>query len=54
MPRVLRDVSTVDTSTTLLGQKVSLPIGVSPSSRHRIAHPEAEAATGRGNQSCMT
>lgn len=49
LPRVLRDVSQVDTSTTLLGQKVTFPIGVSPTAMHANAHhPAAEVATGRG------
>lgn len=29
-PRILRDVSVVDTSTTLLGRPVSCPIGLAP------------------------
>ena len=47
LPRVLIDVSNVDTSTTVLGQKVSAPILLAPVAYHRAAHPEGEAATAR-------
>jgi 4-hydroxymandelate oxidase len=45
--RVLVDVTTVDTSTTVLGQRISAPIMLAPSGFHRRAHPDAEAATAR-------
>lgn len=44
-PRVLVDVSKLDTATTLLGAAVSMPIGIAPTARHRFAHPDAECAT---------
>ncbi|KAJ6025867.1 hypothetical protein N7444_013546 [Penicillium canescens] len=46
-PRILSDVSSVDTSTTILGEKVSLPIGFSPAAMHGLAHPDGEKATSR-------
>jgi isopentenyl diphosphate isomerase/L-lactate dehydrogenase-like FMN-dependent dehydrogenase len=46
-PRVLVDVSTVDTSTTLLGRRVALPVGVAPAALHGLAHPSGELATAR-------
>jgi len=46
-PRVLVDVSTVDTSTTVLGAPVSAPILVAPVALQKLAHPEGEAATAR-------
>ena len=46
-PRVLRDVSRVDTSTFFLGRPVSLPVGVAPMAYQHFAHAEGEAATGR-------
>ena len=46
-PRPLRDVSTVDLSTRLLGASLASPLGVAPSAFHRLAHPDAEAATAR-------
>ncbi|KAH7464873.1 hypothetical protein PRIC1_005533 [Phytophthora ramorum] len=44
-PRVLRDVSNMDVSTTLLGQRVSSPVCVAPSAMHRMAHPDGELAS---------
>lgn len=44
-PRVLRDVSNMDTSTTLLGQRISSPVCVAPSAMHRMAHPDGEIAS---------
>lgn len=48
LPKMLRDVSTVDPRTTVLGQEVSAPILVAPTAYHRMAHDEGEAATARG------
>ncbi|CAH1250984.1 HAO1 [Branchiostoma lanceolatum] len=36
-PRFLRDVSTRDLTTTILGEKVDMPIGISPSGLHGLA-----------------
>ena len=46
-PRVLRDMSDVDTSTTLLGKKIPLPLALSPTGFSRIADPEGELAVAR-------
>lgn len=46
-PRILRDVTTVDTSATILGQKTSLPIYISPTGLGKYSHPEAECALAR-------
>lgn len=46
-PRVLVDVSRIDTSTTVLGYKISAPIMIAPSAMHQLAHPEGEVATAR-------
>lgn len=45
--RVLVDVSTRDTSTSILGHPLSLPILVAPTAFHRLATPEGELATVR-------
>jgi 4-hydroxymandelate oxidase len=45
--RVLVDVSRRDPSTTVLGQRVSMPILIAPTAFHRMAHPEGEVATAR-------
>src|ERR1700742_3062861 len=47
-PPVLRDVSTVALSTSLLGRPVPHPILVAPTAAHRLGHPEGEVATARG------
>ncbi|HEX3607312.1 MAG TPA: alpha-hydroxy acid oxidase [Candidatus Dormibacteraeota bacterium] len=46
-PRVLVDVSAVSTATEVLGTPVRLPVLIAPCAFHRLAHPEAEAATAR-------
>jgi 4-hydroxymandelate oxidase len=47
-PRVLVDVTRIDTSCTVLGYKLPHPILLAPASSHRLAHPDAEMATARG------
>ncbi|HEU5368321.1 MAG TPA: alpha-hydroxy acid oxidase [Ktedonobacterales bacterium] len=47
-PRVLVDVSVIDTGATALGQPVAAPILVAPTAMHRLGHPEGELATVRG------
>jgi L-lactate dehydrogenase (cytochrome) len=46
-PRVLRDVRTVDTSTTLLGARVPFPLVLAPTGFTRIADPQGELAVAR-------
>lgn len=53
-PRVLRDVSTLDLSTTVLGIKVNLPVLIAPCGGHKRAHPEGELATYRAAAACGT
>jgi 4-hydroxymandelate oxidase len=48
VPRVLRDVSAVDTTTRLLGTGLATPVGVAPTAFHRMAHAEGELATAAG------
>ncbi|MFC6592145.1 alpha-hydroxy acid oxidase [Deinococcus lacus] len=43
-PRMLADVSSVDTATEVLGLPLSSPIAVAPSAMHGLAHPEGECA----------
>ncbi|XP_068606142.1 2-Hydroxyacid oxidase 1 [Brachionichthys hirsutus] len=47
VPRVLRDVSTVDLSVFVLGQKLSMPLCVAATAMQRMAHPDGEVATAR-------
>ena len=44
-PRVLRDVSGVDSSVYLFGQTNSVPIGVAPTAMQCLAHPDGEIGT---------
>eukprot|EP00744_Colponema_vietnamica_P009106 GILI01012976.1.p1 GENE.GILI01012976.1~~GILI01012976.1.p1 ORF type:complete len:414 (-),score=101.21 GILI01012976.1:129-1193(-) len=58
-PRVLVDVSKLDMSTTILGQRVSMPICVAPTAMCRMAHADGEigiakAATTHGTCVCLS
>jgi 4-hydroxymandelate oxidase len=54
LPRVLMDVSRIDTSTTVLGRTIALPIMFAPTALHRFAHPDAELATARAAETLDT
>ena len=47
-PRVLVDVSSVTTATTVLGTELSMPLLVAPTAFQRVAHPGGELAMARG------
>jgi (S)-2-hydroxy-acid oxidase len=47
LPKVLIDVTKVDTSTTVLGEKVASPICIAPTAMQQMAHPDGERATSR-------
>jgi L-lactate dehydrogenase (cytochrome) len=46
-PRVLRDVSSVDTGATILGREVALPVVLGPTGFTRMMHAAGEAAVAR-------
>lgn len=46
-PRVLRDVSSIDLTVSLLGTTYALPVGIAPTSLQRCADPEGEVAMAR-------
>jgi len=46
-PRVLRDVGTVDTSTTLLGSPLPIPLALAPTGFTRAVDPDGELAVAR-------
>jgi 4-hydroxymandelate oxidase len=48
LPHVLRDVSAVSTSTSVLGTEVDTPVLVAPTTLQRQAHEEGEVAMLRG------
>ena len=47
-PRMLRDVTAIDTAVSVLGERIAAPLMVAPTGRHRLFHPEGERATARG------
>jgi len=47
-PRVLRDVTRVDTGITLFGESLPHPIILAPVAYQQLVHPEGEVATSRG------
>ncbi len=47
-PRVLRDVSQVDTSLELFGTRLRTPVGVGPAALHGLLHATAERGTAAG------
>eukprot|EP00058_Branchiostoma_floridae_P023209 XP_002608699.1 hypothetical protein BRAFLDRAFT_278411 [Branchiostoma floridae] len=54
LPRVLRDVSSVDTTATVLGSRLDMPVALSPTAHHSLAHPDGEKATAKGAASANT
>jgi len=44
VPSILRDVSSVDTSREVLGERVALPLGIAPTGFTRMMHTEGEIA----------
>ena len=53
-PRVLVDVGSVTTSTTVLGTEVALPLLVAPTAFQRLCHPDGELALARAAASAGT
>ena len=53
-PRILVDVSSVDTSVTLFGQEHPFPILLAPTAAQKLTHAEGELATVRGAGSTGT
>ena len=49
-PRVLRDVSEIDTSGVVLGRRVPFPLVIAPTGFDRIAHSQGELAVARAAQ----
>jgi 4-hydroxymandelate oxidase len=52
--RVLVDVSSISTSTTVLGTPVGLPVLIAPSGLHTLVRPEGEVATAQGAHDANT
>uniref|UniRef100_A0A3P9HH17 (S)-2-hydroxy-acid oxidase n=1 Tax=Oryzias latipes TaxID=8090 RepID=A0A3P9HH17_ORYLA len=54
IPRVLRNVSTVDLSVSVLGRTLSMPLCVAATAMQRMAHPAGETATARACKAAGT
>jgi (S)-2-hydroxy-acid oxidase len=48
-PRVFVDVASVDISSSMMGEKVSMPVGFAPTAVHKLAHPDGELASARAS-----
>ncbi|KAH7943409.1 hypothetical protein HPB52_007812 [Rhipicephalus sanguineus] len=53
-PRSLVDVSKIHTATTVLGRRISFPVGFSPSAAHMIAHADGEFGTAQAARDAGT
>lgn len=53
-PRVMRDVSKRDMSTTILGQKCAFPVGVAPTSTHKLVNIHGEVSTAKSAVALQT
>jgi len=53
-PRLLIDVETCTTATTVLGHEVSMPLLVAPVAFQRVAHPDGETAMARAAHAAGT
>ncbi|NWI04514.1 HAOX2 oxidase, partial [Tichodroma muraria] len=53
-PRVLRDVSVMDTGTKILGSEISFPVGIAPTGFHQLAWPDGEKSTARAARAMNT
>jgi len=54
IPNVLSDVSSVDLSTTVLGQKIDFPLFLSATAMHRLYHHHGERATAKAAEKMGT
>jgi len=54
VPNVLSDVSNVDLSTTVLGQKIDFPLFLSATAMHRLYHHHGERATAKAAEKMGT
>jgi 4-hydroxymandelate oxidase len=53
-PRVMIDVSHVDASVELLGERLAFPVALAPAALQRLAHPDGELATARAARAAGT
>ncbi|KAB1262471.1 Hydroxyacid oxidase 1 [Camelus dromedarius] len=53
-PRMLRNVAEIDLSTSVLGQRISMPICVGATAMQCMAHVDGELATVRGRKKVLS
>uniref|UniRef100_A0A8D2IVR4 (S)-2-hydroxy-acid oxidase n=1 Tax=Varanus komodoensis TaxID=61221 RepID=A0A8D2IVR4_VARKO len=53
-PRMLQDMSAVETKTAILGAEISFPVGIAPTGFHKLAWPDGEQSTARAAQAMST
>lgn len=54
VPNVLAGVEQVDLSTTVMGQKIDMPLFLAPTALQRLFHPDGEMAVGRAAEKFNT
>ncbi len=54
IPNVLSDVSNIDLSTTVLGQKINFPLFLAATAMHRLYHHQGERATAKAAEKMGT
>jgi 4-hydroxymandelate oxidase len=54
LPRVLVDVTTIDTATTILGTPLAFPVMLAPTALNRLGHADGEVAVARAAASAGT
>ena len=54
VPNVLNDVSNIDLSTTVFGQKIDFPLFLSPTAMHRLYHHHGESAAAKAAEKMGT
>ncbi|MGQ0679437.1 MAG: alpha-hydroxy acid oxidase [Actinomycetota bacterium] len=53
-PKILVDVSAINTETELFGDRIALPVLIAPVAYQKLAHPQGELATARGSAQAGT
>ncbi len=53
LPRIMVDVSAIDTTVEIFGRRHSLPILLAPTGYHRLFHEEGEIASAQGADRCQ-
>ncbi|CAM9541877.1 unnamed protein product [Pylaiella littoralis] len=54
VPRIMRDVSEIDLHVDVFGQRLSMPVFISPAGVHKLMHPAGECATARACEAAGT